>query len=101
MGLPDISQLNLNTVGRPSSGSSAQGTGAAVPCAPIPDDILNCDDGDRYMVKLRNYAKSMPYSIEPYSKMIEMLDFIILRIVQCVEAKDYDVGLVQWDSMLS
>jgi proteasome activator subunit 4 len=33
--------------------------------------------------------------------MQEMLDFIILRIVQCVEAKDYDPGLMQWDSMLT
>lgn len=53
------------------------------------------------MVKLRNYAKSLPYSIEPNSKMQEMLDFILLRLAQCVEAKDYDPGLLQWDSMLT
>lgn len=64
----------------------------------LPDDI---DSDDRYMVKLRNYAKSLPYSIEPYPKMMELLDFILLRITQCIEAKDYDVGLVQWDSMLT
>lgn len=51
--------------------------------------------------KLKAYAGSLPYAIEPYDKMIELLDFIILRIVQCVEAKDYDVGLYQWDSMLT
>lgn len=51
--------------------------------------------------KWRADAKSLPYSIEPGSKMVEMLDFITLRLVQCVEAKDYDVGLLQWDSMLT
>jgi proteasome activator subunit 4 len=64
----------------------------------LPDDA---DLDDRYMVKLRNYAKSLPYSIEPYPKMMELLDLILLRITQCIEAKDYDVGLVQWDSMLT
>ncbi|KAG6832246.1 hypothetical protein H0H92_004211 [Tricholoma furcatifolium] len=56
-------------------------------------------DGD--MRKLEAYAKSLPYAIEPYHKMLELLDFIILRIVQCVEARDYEVGLFQWDSMLT
>ncbi|KAK0473258.1 hypothetical protein IW261DRAFT_1553160 [Armillaria novae-zelandiae] len=51
--------------------------------------------------KLRCYAQSLPYAIESTSNMMELLDFIILRIVQCVEARDYDVGLLQWDSMLS
>jgi len=56
---------------------------------------------DRYFQKLENYAKSLPYPIESNSKMQEMLDFIILRTTQCVTAKDYDPGLVQWDSMLA
>lgn len=67
---------------------------------PISDDIMHATD-DRYMVKLRNYAKSIPYAIEPNSRMQEMLDFILLRLTQCVEAKDYDPGLLQWDSMLT
>ena len=67
---------------------------------PISDDIMHATD-DRYMVKLRNYAKSIPYSIEPNSKMQAMLDFILLRLAQSVEAKDYDPGLLQWDSMLT
>ncbi|CAL1696420.1 unnamed protein product [Somion occarium] len=53
------------------------------------------------MLKLKHYAKSLPYSIEPNSKMQHMLEFILLRIAQCVEAKDYDPGLQQWDSMLT
>lgn len=56
---------------------------------------------DRHLRKLKAYAVSLPYSIEPLSKMMEMLDFIILRIVQCIEAKDFEVGLLQWDSMLT
>lgn len=65
----------------------------------IPDDIAHSND--RYMLKLKNYCSSIPYSVEPNSKMQEMLDFIILRLTQCVEAKDYDPGLQQWDSMIT
>ncbi|EMD41658.1 hypothetical protein CERSUDRAFT_110231 [Gelatoporia subvermispora B] len=65
----------------------------------IPDDIRNASD--HYMVKLRNYARLLPYSIELNSQMQQMLDGIILRITQTVEAKDFEPGLVQWDSMLS
>ncbi|KAI9066676.1 hypothetical protein FKP32DRAFT_1589371 [Trametes sanguinea] len=88
MNIPDVSSLSIGDTGPPPL-SSPQ----------VPDDIMNSDD--RYMVKLQNYAKSIPYSIEPNSKMQQMLDFILLRIAQCVEAKDYDPGLLQWDSMLT
>ncbi|KAM5538277.1 hypothetical protein V8D89_008164 [Ganoderma adspersum] len=90
MNIPDISNLTLQDPRpRPSP---------APP--PISDDIMHAT-GDRYMVKLRNYAKSIPYSIESNSRMQEMLDFILLRLTQCVEVKDYDPGLLQWDSMLT
>ena len=56
---------------------------------------------DRYLEKLKNYANSLPYSIESNSRMQQMLDFICLRLCQCVEAKDFDPGFVQWDSMLT
>ena len=56
---------------------------------------------DRYLEKLKNYAKSLPYSIETNSRMQEMFDFICLRLCQCVEAKDFDPGFAQWDSMLT
>ena len=56
---------------------------------------------DRYLEKLKNYAKSLPYSIEDNSKMQEMLDFVCLRLCQCVEAKDFDPGFAQWDSMIT
>ncbi|KAI0374438.1 hypothetical protein BV20DRAFT_1049238 [Pilatotrama ljubarskyi] len=87
MDIPDVSTLSIRD------------TGPRNPSPPIPEDILNATD--RYMVKLRNYAQSIPYSIEPNSKMQQMLDFILLRIAQSVEAKDYDPGLLQWDSMLT
>ncbi|KAG6910596.1 hypothetical protein DXG01_009547 [Tephrocybe rancida] len=79
MGIPDMSILAIH--GTPPVDSS------------VPDV--------RSMRKLEAYASSLPYAIEPCDKMIKLLDFIILRIVQCVEAKDYDVGLNQWDSMLT
>ena len=68
----------------------------------LPDiSSLNIDPSDELDPKLTAYINSLPYRTEPHSKMMEMLDFIILRIVQCVEAKDYEVGLLQWDSMLT
>ncbi len=89
MNIPDISNLSIGDTGPPLPRTSPH----------IPDDIMHATD--RYTTKLRNYAQSIPYSIEPNSKMQEMLDFILLRVTQCVEAKDYDPGLLQWDSMLT
>lgn len=86
MTVPDISRLTL-------------GSRKPEYAPQLPEDIE--DDTDRYMKKLKQYALSLPYTIEPYAKMLQMLDFILLRITQCVEAKDYEPGLVQWDSMLS
>lgn len=90
--LPDISSLNLN------DGHDIRSTNASGEY--LPDDI-DKTDGNQYMEKLKNYAKALPYSIEPYSKMIEMLDFILHRLVQSVEARDYAVGFMQWDSMIT
>lgn len=53
------------------------------------------------MKKLKDYAMSLPYSIEPYSRIVELLDFILLRITQCIESRDFDIGFLQWDSMLT
>ncbi|KAF9073805.1 armadillo-type protein [Rhodocollybia butyracea] len=86
MDIPDISSLNLHDRG-PSFSHL------------FPDGIETEDD--RYLQKLKSYAKMLPYSIESQKRMMDMLDFIILRLVQCVEAKDYDVGLLQWDSLLT
>jgi proteasome activator subunit 4 len=65
----------------------------------IPDDIDNASD--RYTQKLKNYARNLPYSIEPNSRMQELLDFILRRITQCVEAKDYEPGFLQWDILFT
>lgn len=90
MSVPDIASLSIHDPGPPNDSQSSP---------LIPDDIRLPDD--RYLKKLKIYAQALPYSIESNSRMLEMLDFILLRIVQCVEAKDYDVALLQWDSMLS
>ncbi|KAF8887958.1 hypothetical protein CPB84DRAFT_1816581 [Gymnopilus junonius] len=90
MVLPDINSLRLS-----------EGDLASHPSGPsIPEDINNTH-GEYYTEKLKAYAKSLPYSIEPYSKMMELLDFVLTRLVQTVEAKDFDVGFLQWDSMLT
>ncbi|KAG5652290.1 hypothetical protein H0H81_005550 [Sphagnurus paluster] len=84
MVLPDLSVLTIN---------------GAPPVRPIFQSGDDFNPDDHSMRKLQAYASSLPYSIEPLSKMMEMLDFIILRIVQCVEAKDFEVGLIQWDKI--
>jgi len=71
-----------------------------------PNGLPNFDDSstissDRYLEKFKNYAKFLPYSIESNSGMQQMLDFICLRLSQCIEAKDFDPGFAQWDSMLT
>ncbi|GBE78103.1 hypothetical protein SCP_0109850 [Sparassis crispa] len=91
MDVPDVSLLSIHD---PEPKLAISPTGPSVP-----DDIMYTTD--HYMTKLRNYAQSLPYSIEPYSEMQELLDVILIRIAQCVEAKDYDPGLLQWDSMLT
>ncbi|TFK76829.1 hypothetical protein BDN72DRAFT_890635 [Pluteus cervinus] len=59
------------------------------------------DSDEPYILKWHAYAKSLPYPIESPKKMLEMLDFILLRLTQCLEARNYDVGLLQWDSMIT
>lgn len=90
MSLPDVSRLAINDTGP---------TGRTMSGHVVPVDIAQSKD--RYMQKLATYARSIPYPIEDNAKMQTMLDFILVRITQCVEAKDYDPGLLQWDSMLS
>lgn len=90
MEIPDITHLTIHDPGPYHAKSE-------IP--PIPDDIAHATDP--YLVKLRNYARLIPYSIEPNSRMQEMLETILLRLTQCVDAKDYEPGLQQWDSMLT
>ncbi|KAJ7102239.1 hypothetical protein B0H15DRAFT_813790 [Mycena belliarum] len=59
------------------------------------------DAPDRFLRKYREYVRNLPYGVEPEARMLEMLDFIVLRITQCGIARDYEVGFLQWDSMLS
>jgi proteasome activator subunit 4 len=86
MDLPDISRLSVNGTKTLSH---------------IPTDTDSELVEDQCMQKFNAYRQSLPYEIEPHSKMMEMLNLIVLRITQCLEARDYDVGLLQWDSMLT
>ncbi|KAF8998336.1 hypothetical protein BDZ89DRAFT_1105652 [Hymenopellis radicata] len=81
MSAPDISSLTIN------DDSSYLSNG-------ILDDDFDMDNYD--VSKL----KSLPYAIDSQTMEL-LLDLILRRIVQCVEARDYDVGLLQWDSMLN
>ena len=64
-------------------------------------DQVEPRDINKEIEKLKNLARLLPYSVEPYSQMQQTLDFIIKRICQAVEAQDYDVGFLQWDTMLA
>jgi proteasome activator subunit 4 len=84
MDFPDVSRLSIN----------GAKTHSQIPMET--DSELEEDT-----CKFNTYEESLPYAIEPRSKMLVMLDFIVLRLTQCLEARDYDVGLLQWDSMLT
>jgi proteasome activator subunit 4 len=84
MDFPDVSKLSIN---------------GAKTLSLIPNEAALELAED--LCKFNTYGQSLPYIIEPHSKMLEMLDFIVLRLIQCLEARDYDVGLLQWDSMLT
>lgn len=87
MTLPDLHSLSLRDPG---------------PTPTIPSDFDDAPPGsERYFEKLKNYAKSLPYSIESNARVQALLDFIMLRLVQCVEAKDYDPGILQWDILFT
>ncbi|KAG8874746.1 hypothetical protein FRB97_005668 [Tulasnella sp. 331] len=51
--------------------------------------------------KLSGYACSLPYPIEPNSEIQSLLDLYLTRITQCILAKDYETGFLQWDAMLA
>lgn len=84
MDVPDISKLNILGVDQGPT---------------IPDDIANATD-DPKLVKLKNFARLLPYSIESNAEMQRRLECIMLQITRCVEAKDYNPGLIQWDIVL-
>lgn len=89
MALPDIGKLHIN-------GTLSSQNGKTI----IPEDVANTE-GNREMEKLKNLARLLPFSIEPNSSMQQMLDLIILRIYQAIQAQDYDIGFLQWDTMLT
>jgi proteasome activator subunit 4 len=93
MSVPDVSVLSL---GDHAPIVPVNGHDAAAGPVKTEQDFTQ-----KELRKLKDRAESLPYSIEPHSEMMELLDLIIVRITQCVEAKDFDVGLTQWDSMLS
>ncbi|SJX61736.1 related to BLM10-proteasome activator subunit [Sporisorium reilianum f. sp. reilianum] len=49
---------------------------------------------------LLEYPNSLPYTCETLEEFDARLDHIIRRLVDCVRAKDYDIGLVQWNHRL-
>lgn len=73
----------------------------------LSDDTQHLDDAsthgmdERDFAKLKSYARALPYAIESTAEMNSLLDLIVRRIMQCAEARDYEPGLLQWDSMLT
>ncbi|KAF9036519.1 hypothetical protein BDZ89DRAFT_1100671 [Hymenopellis radicata] len=76
---PDISSLTINDDSSYLSND-------------ILDDDLDMDNYD--FSKLRTYAKSLATLCHRSRSSDD-------RVVQCVEARGYDVGLLQWDSMIN
>jgi len=66
----------------------------------IPDDIVEGAKTDPELEKLRIIAQGLPYPIDSNVSMQENLDLILMRIVQCVKARDFDRGLLEWDVCL-
>ncbi|KAL5535214.1 BLM3_1 [Sanghuangporus sanghuang] len=91
--LPDLERLRIHDYVHPDIND-----------VQIPEDIANPPEGqssDPAMDRLRTYVKSLPYSVESYAHMQQILDLILTRLVQSVKAKDFDPGFLQWDSMLT
>ncbi|BGP22448.1 Proteasome activator BLM10 [Rhodotorula toruloides] len=47
-----------------------------------------------------DYPESLPYETESLEEMDRKLEEIVRRLIDCVRAKDYDVGFVQWNHRL-
>ncbi|GAA5921528.1 hypothetical protein JCM1841_000553 [Sporobolomyces salmonicolor] len=47
-----------------------------------------------------DYPQSLPYEAESLEEMDAKLEEIVRRLIDCVRAKDYDVGFVQWNHRL-
>ena len=90
--LPDLERLRIHDYVQPDTSDVR-----------IPEDIENPPGGepDPAMDRLRTYVKSLPYSVESYAHVQQIFDLILTRLAQCVKAKDFDPGFLQWDSMLT
>lgn len=66
----------------------------------IPDDIIEGAKTDPSLEKLRLIAQNLPYPIESNAYMQGILDHILMRIVQCVKARNFDRSLMDWDEHL-
>ncbi|GAA5895195.1 proteasome activator BLM10 [Sporobolomyces salmoneus] len=47
-----------------------------------------------------DYPQALPYEAESIEEMDRRLEEIVRRLIDCVKAKDYDVGFVQWNHRL-
>ncbi|KAM0751556.1 hypothetical protein T439DRAFT_300497 [Meredithblackwellia eburnea MCA 4105] len=50
--------------------------------------------------KQLDYQNALPYEVETLEEMDLKLEHIVRRLVECIKAKDYDVGFVQWNHRL-
>lgn len=68
--------------------------------APKISSLPNDNDEQRASEKFRHMAASLPYKIESEEEMQQRLDVILARLVQAVESRDYEYGVLQWKYML-
>lgn len=55
---------------------------------------------DENREKFMDLPNSMPYPVESLAEMDARLDFIMGRLVDCVEAKDFTVGFIAFNHRL-
>ncbi|CCA68831.1 hypothetical protein PIIN_02692 [Serendipita indica DSM 11827] len=67
----------------------------------LPPTPVRVKDEERASRKLKYFARSLPYNIESEEEMHKRLDVIITRLAQAVESRDYEYGVLQWDSLLA
>lgn len=65
--------------------------------AQSPTGVNQEEDREKFM----DLPRAMPYPVESLQEMDAKLNFIIQRIIDCCDAKDFDVGLVSWNHRLT
>ncbi|SCV72468.1 BQ2448_4005 [Microbotryum intermedium] len=90
----------------PSSPSHKKGLASAAAPAPAPASSSTNTPSklwkpvEKPREQQLQYQNALPYPVESWQEMDQKLELIVRRLIECVRAKDYDVGFVQWNHRL-